>query len=156
MPEPQFKSIISALCERWHIPEYGDYLSERYWLSFSRLDEAGQQAFWQVLGVQEERLERRFMAHITWIILYPKDNYLHYDDSDMRSGFYHGYHANQEATIDLLRLAGADNVSVIVHNNDRDIPAVRRLEAFAKAGYRYIPTPIEGSMTWRLRRITSD
>jgi hypothetical protein len=54
MPESQFKSIISALCERWHIPAYGDYLSERYWPAFSRLDDAGQRAFWQVLGVQEE------------------------------------------------------------------------------------------------------
>jgi hypothetical protein len=55
MPASQFKSIISALCERWHIPEYGDYLCERYWPAFSQLDEAGQRAFWQVLGVQEEQ-----------------------------------------------------------------------------------------------------
>jgi hypothetical protein len=93
------------------------------------------------------------MTQITWIILYPKDNYLHYDDSDMRSGFVHGYHVNQEATIDLLRLAGADEVSVMVHNNDRDIPALKRVEEFAKAGYTFIPTPIEGSMTYRLRGI---
>jgi hypothetical protein len=53
MPELQFKSIINALCERWHIPEYAEYLSERYWTSFSRLDEAGQRAFWQVLGAKE-------------------------------------------------------------------------------------------------------
>lgn len=94
-------------------------------------------------------------AKITWIILYLKDNYLHYSDSDMRTGFYHGYHVNQEATIDLLCLAGADEVSVIVHDNNRDIPAVRRLEEFSMAGYTYIPTPIEGAMTYRLRRITS-
>jgi hypothetical protein len=54
MPEPQFKSIINALCEKWHIPEYGDDLSERYWPAFSRLEDEGQRAFWQVLGVQEE------------------------------------------------------------------------------------------------------
>jgi hypothetical protein len=54
MPASQFKSIINALCERWHIPAYGDYLSERYWPAFSRLDEAGQRAFWDVLGIQEE------------------------------------------------------------------------------------------------------
>ena len=52
--KPQFRRIISALCERWHIPEYAEYLSERYWPAFSRLDDAGQRAFWQVLGVQEE------------------------------------------------------------------------------------------------------
>jgi len=55
MPESQFKSIINALCQRWHIPAYSHYLSERYWPAFSRLDEAGQRAFWQVLGIQEER-----------------------------------------------------------------------------------------------------
>src|SRR2546430_769479 len=32
-----------------------DDLSERYWPAFSRLDEAGQRAFWDVLGVQEEQ-----------------------------------------------------------------------------------------------------
>jgi hypothetical protein len=53
MPEPQFKSIINALCERWHIAAYADYVSERYWPAFSRLDEAGQRAFWHVLGGQE-------------------------------------------------------------------------------------------------------
>ena len=61
MPALQFKSIINALCEKWHIPEYGDYLSERYWSAFSRLDDAGQRTFWQVLGVQAESLERRAM-----------------------------------------------------------------------------------------------
>ena len=58
MSESHFKSIINALCKRWHIPEYGEYLSERYWPAFSRLDNAGQQAFWDVLGFQEEREER--------------------------------------------------------------------------------------------------
>jgi hypothetical protein len=28
-------------------------MSERYWPAFSRLDEVGQRAFWDVLGVQE-------------------------------------------------------------------------------------------------------
>ena len=55
MSELQFKNIINALCEKWHIPAYGDDLSERYWPAFSQLDEAGQRAFWAVLGVQEER-----------------------------------------------------------------------------------------------------
>jgi hypothetical protein len=53
MPESQFRRIINALCHRWHIPEYADYLSERYWPAFSQLDEVGQRAFWDVLGVQE-------------------------------------------------------------------------------------------------------
>ena len=35
------------------MPAYGDYLSESYWPAFSRLDEAGQRAFWQVLGAKE-------------------------------------------------------------------------------------------------------
>jgi hypothetical protein len=93
------------------------------------------------------------MAHITEMILYQEDNYLHYDDTDIPRGFFHGYHANKEHTIDLLRLDGADEISVIVHDNDRDIPALKRLEEFAKAGYTFIPTPIEGPMTYRLRRI---
>ena len=42
-----------------------------------------------------------------------------------------------------------------LHDNDRDIPALKRLEEFAKAGYTFIPTPLEGPMTWRLRRIKS-
>jgi hypothetical protein len=46
----------------------------------------------------------------------------------MKAGFVHGYHVNQEATIDLLRLAGADEVSVMVHDNDHNIPALRRVK----------------------------
>jgi hypothetical protein len=149
----QFACIISVLCQRWHISVYADYMSERYWPAFSRLDEAGQRAFWQVLGVQAESLERRAMAHITEMILYLENNYLHYDDTDIKRGFFHGNHVNQEHTIELLRLDGADEISVIVHDNDRDIPALKRLEEFAKAGYTFIPTPIEGPMTYRLRRI---
>jgi hypothetical protein len=53
MPESQFRRIINTLCHRWHIPEYADYMSERYWPAFSRLDDAGQQAFWNVLGAKE-------------------------------------------------------------------------------------------------------
>jgi hypothetical protein len=54
MSRRQFRRIITTLCQRWHIPEYADYLTERYWPAFSQLDEAGQRAFWDVLGVQEE------------------------------------------------------------------------------------------------------
>ena len=50
----QFACTISVLCQRWRIAEYVDYMSERYWPAFSRLDHAGQRAFWHVLGVQEE------------------------------------------------------------------------------------------------------
>jgi len=96
------------------------------------------------------------MAQITSIILYPNDCYVHYDDADIKWGYFHGYHVNQEATIDLLRLTGADDVSVMVHDNDRDIPALRRIEQFSQAGYTFTPTPIEGEMTYRLRRITTD
>jgi len=156
MPALQFKSIINALCEKWHIPEYAEYLSERYWPAFSRLDDAGQRAFWQVLGVQAESLERRAMAQITSIILYQENNYLHYNDTDIKRGFFHGYHVNKEHTIALLRLYGADEISVIVKDNNRDIPALRRVQEFCDAGYTYISTPIEGPMTYRLRRITSE
>jgi hypothetical protein len=86
MPESQFRRIINTLCHRWHIPEYADYMSERYWSAFSGLDEAGQRAFWQVLGVQEESLERRTMAQITSIILYQENNYLHYTMVRTKSG----------------------------------------------------------------------
>ena len=51
----QFACTMSVLCQRWRIAEYTDYMSERYWPAFSRLDEAGQRAFWQVLGVQAEQ-----------------------------------------------------------------------------------------------------
>jgi hypothetical protein len=54
MSKPQFRRIITTLCQRWHIPEYSNYLSERYWLTFARFDDTGQRAFWDVLGVQEE------------------------------------------------------------------------------------------------------
>jgi hypothetical protein len=64
MPESQFKSIINALCERWHIPEYGDYLSERYWSAFSRLDDAGQRAFWDVLGAREVDMTPRIAIFV--------------------------------------------------------------------------------------------
>jgi hypothetical protein len=54
MSQPQFRRLIYALCKRWHIPDYGDYVRSRYWPAFSRLDDAGQCAFWRVLGVPEE------------------------------------------------------------------------------------------------------
>jgi hypothetical protein len=53
MPELQFRRIINTLCHRWHIPEYADYLTEHYWPAFSQIDDAGQQAFWNVLGAKE-------------------------------------------------------------------------------------------------------
>jgi hypothetical protein len=49
----QFACIMSVLCQRWHISAYADYISERYWPAFSRLEDEGQRAFWQVLGGQE-------------------------------------------------------------------------------------------------------
>ena len=155
MSEPQCKRIMNALGERWPIPDRSEYVCERYWPAFSQLDDAGQRAFWDVLGVQAERLERKAMAQITAILLYPEDNYLHYNDTDLKRGFFHGEHVNQEDTIELLRLDGADEISVIVKDHDPDIPALQRVREFAKAGYSYIPTPIEGPMTWRLRRIPS-
>ena len=94
------------------------------------------------------------MAQITSIILYLNDCYVHYDDTDIKRGYFHGYYVNREATINLLRIVGADDVSVMVHDNDRDIPALRRIEQFSQAGYTFTPTPIEGAMTWGLRRIT--
>jgi hypothetical protein len=44
MSQPQFRRIINTLRHRWHIPDYGESVSERYWPSFSRLDDAGQRA----------------------------------------------------------------------------------------------------------------
>jgi hypothetical protein len=64
MPESQFKSIINALCERWHIPAYVDYMSERYWPAFSRLDDAGQDAFWNVLGAREVDMTPRIAIFV--------------------------------------------------------------------------------------------
>jgi hypothetical protein len=64
MPESQFKSIIKALCERWHIPAYADYMSERYWPAFSRLDNAGQHAFWNVLGAREVDMTPRIAIFV--------------------------------------------------------------------------------------------
>jgi hypothetical protein len=53
MSEPQFRRIINALCRKWRIPEYGDYFCARYWPAFSRLEDEGQRAFWNVLGAKE-------------------------------------------------------------------------------------------------------
>jgi hypothetical protein len=89
------------------------------------------------------------------MIVYREDTYLHYNDTDIKRGFFHGCHANQEHTIELLRRDGADDISVIVHDNHPDIPALRRVEECCQAGYTSMPTPIEGPMTWRLRRIKS-
>jgi hypothetical protein len=64
MPESQFRHGITTLCQRWHIPEYADYMSERYWPAFSRLDEAGQRAFWQVLGAKEVDMPPRIAIFV--------------------------------------------------------------------------------------------
>ena len=72
MSKPQFRRIITTLRQRWHIPEYNDYLTERYWPAFSQLDDAGQRAFWQVLGEQAEHknIERRLlMPYVTIEVL---------------------------------------------------------------------------------------
>jgi hypothetical protein len=60
----QFACIMSVLCQRWHIPEYADYMSERYWLALSRLDDAGQQAFWNVLGAREVDMQPRIAIFV--------------------------------------------------------------------------------------------
>jgi hypothetical protein len=95
------------------------------------------------------------MAHISDIILYPASNYLHYDDTDNTRGYVHGYHVDQAHTIALLRRYGAKEISVIVHENNRDIPALKRVQEWSAAGYTHLPTPIEGPLTWRLQRIPS-
>jgi hypothetical protein len=69
MPESQFKSIIKALCERWHIPAYADYMSERYWPAFSRLDDAGQDAFWNVLGAREVDMPPRIAIFVRGVVV---------------------------------------------------------------------------------------
>jgi hypothetical protein len=64
MPESQFRRIINTLCHRWHIPEYADYMSERYWPAFSQLDEVGQSAFWDVLGAREVDMTPRIAIFV--------------------------------------------------------------------------------------------
>jgi hypothetical protein len=63
-PRWQFRRIINTLCHRWHIPAYADYMSERYWPAFSRLDEAGQDAFWNVLGAREVDMTPRIAIFV--------------------------------------------------------------------------------------------
>jgi hypothetical protein len=65
MSQPQFRRIITTLCLRWHVPQYNDYLTERYWPAFSRLDETGQRAFWDGLGVKEVDMPPR-IAIFVW------------------------------------------------------------------------------------------
>jgi hypothetical protein len=60
----QFACIISVLCQRWHISVYADYMSERYWPAFSRLDDAGQDAFWNVLGAREVDMTPRIAIFV--------------------------------------------------------------------------------------------
>jgi hypothetical protein len=60
----QFACIISVLCQRWHIAAYTDYVSERYWPAFSRLDDAGQDAFWNVLGAKEVDMTPRIAIFV--------------------------------------------------------------------------------------------
>jgi hypothetical protein len=64
MPRRQFRRIINTLCHRWHIPAYADYMSERYWPAFSRLDDAGQQAFWNVLGARDVDMTPRIAIFV--------------------------------------------------------------------------------------------
>jgi hypothetical protein len=45
----QFRDVITALCQRHHMLDYTDSMVARYWPAFSRLDEAGQQAFLEVV-----------------------------------------------------------------------------------------------------------
>ena len=60
----QFACIMSVLCQRWHISAYTDYVSERYWPAFSRLDDAGQDAFWNVLGAREVDMTPRIAIFV--------------------------------------------------------------------------------------------
>ena len=64
MAKPQFRRIITTLCEGWHVPEYADYATERYWPAFSQLDEDGQRAFWQVLGAKEVDMPPRIAIFV--------------------------------------------------------------------------------------------
>jgi hypothetical protein len=49
-----FLKAIENLCRRYNIPDSREYVCEQYWPAFSRLDDAGQHAFWQVLGGPED------------------------------------------------------------------------------------------------------
>jgi hypothetical protein len=64
MPRRQFRRIINTRCHRWHIPAYADYMSERYWPAFSPLDDAGQNAFWNVLGAREVDMTPRIAIFV--------------------------------------------------------------------------------------------
>ena len=63
MTESQFRHMIETLCRKWRIADYSDSLCGRYWPAFSQLDDAGQRAFWDVLGVREEIGKEKYGSH---------------------------------------------------------------------------------------------
>jgi hypothetical protein len=90
------------------------------------------------------------MAKITSITLHHKDNYIHYDDTDIMTDYFHGYSLGQKYTVEWLKKDGASLVDVKVNGNDEDIPYMRRLKQIAKGcGYKitdktYVKTMANG------------
>ena len=71
-------------------------------------------------------------ARISSINLSWKDNYVHFNDSDMMTDYCHGYSLGVNSSIEWIKKHGDRKISVSVTNDDPKIPALKRVQQIAK------------------------
>jgi len=76
------------------------------------------------------------VARITSINLSWKDNYVHFDDSDIQTDYCHGYSLGINSSVEWVKKHGGRGIRVSVTNEDPKIPALKRVQQIAhECGY---------------------
>ena len=76
------------------------------------------------------------MSKICNILLEWKENAVSFDDCDSMTDYYHGYRLGQKQTIAWVKDKGGKVITIEVVNDDKEIPAQKRVENIAKiCGY---------------------
>lgn len=71
-------------------------------------------------------------ARISSINLSWKDNYVHFNDSDIMTDYCHGYSLGVNSSIEWIKKHGDRKIVVSVTNDDPKIPALKRVQQIAK------------------------
>ncbi len=73
------------------------------------------------------------MAQIDHITMSWKDNYVSFNDEDLMTDYFHGYSLGVNSMIEWVKKDGGKKITVEVTNDDKTIPALKRVLAIAKA-----------------------
>ena len=73
---------------------------------------------------------RIYSINLSW-----KDNYASFDDSDIMTDYSHGFSAGINRIAEWIKKEGGKTIRVTVTNDDPKIPALKRVQQIAQAGY---------------------